>query len=64
MGAGGRAYAEWEVEEADGDCSIMLGVTALERPPPAGQYLYDSPESRMYYCCNSAAYPGGRRAAF
>jgi hypothetical protein len=61
---GGRAYAEWVIEEAVGDCYIMLGVTALEAAPQAGTCMHnsiaDSPESRMYGCRNSRAYPGYR----
>ena len=57
---GGRAYAEWVIEEADLLFHIMLGVTALEAAPPAGTRIYNSPESRMYCCANSRAYPGGR----
>ena len=57
---GGRAYAEWVIEEADANCNIMLGVTALEAAPPAGTCIHGSPESRMYHCSNSRAYPDGR----
>ena len=58
---GGRAYAEWAIEEADDYCHIMLGVTALEATPAAGtMYIYGSPESRMYFCYDSRAYPGNR----
>ena len=63
-----RAYVEWVIEEADANCNILLGVTALDALPPG--ILHDSPSSRMYYCHNSRAYPAsrgwgasGRRAA-
>ena len=57
---GGRAYAEWVIEEADAICNIMLGVTALEAAPPAGTGIHASPESRMYDCNDSTAWPDGR----
>jgi hypothetical protein len=55
---GGRTYAEWVIEEADGDCSIMLGVTALEETPPAGTTIHSSRNSRMFDCLESTAWPG------
>jgi hypothetical protein len=57
---GGRAYAEWAIEEADACCFIMLGVTALEVAPQDGTDMLNSPESRMYFCYDSTAWPGNR----
>ena len=53
----GRTYAEFVIENCDASCCIMLGVTALDAHPP---YLQEDPASRMYFCQNSSAYPGGR----
>ncbi len=57
-----RCYAEWAIEEADGDCFVMVGVTDLDAALPPGQAtgMFSSPGSRMYYCHDSQAYPGGR----
>jgi hypothetical protein len=55
-----RCYAEWVIEEADADCSIMLGVTDIYAAPPAGQRMFSKPGSSFYNCCNARAYPGGR----
>ncbi len=55
-----RYYAEWVIEAADVNCAIMIGVTDLDAAPPAEQYIYSMPGSRMYVCHNSTAQPGGR----
>ncbi len=55
-----RCYAEWIIEEANMDCCIMIGVTDLDAAPPAGEDISDMPGSRMYYCRDSTAWPGGR----
>jgi hypothetical protein len=56
-----RACVEWVIEEADADSRfIILGVTALEAVPPTGPDISDSPESRLYSCHSSRAWPGYR----
>jgi hypothetical protein len=55
-----RSYAEWIIEETGANSEIMIGVTDLDVIPPAGQYIYDMPGSRMFYCNNFLTYPAGR----
>ncbi len=59
MGAGGRHYAEWAVEAAAPHCGVMVGVTALDAVPPPGDNVFASPHSRMFYCHDGRAFPGG-----
>jgi hypothetical protein len=71
FGSDARRYAEWAIEAADAHCHLLIGVTDLDAAPPAGvKGMCHLPGSRMYYCCDSRAYPGarswgaaGRRAA-
>ncbi len=54
-----RSYAEWVIEECDGICNILIGVTDLDAAvPPAGQDMHAMPGSCMFCCNDSTAVVG------
>ena len=51
--------SEWLIEDAGANSLILFGVTALNTPT-TGQKFCSSPSSRMHFCFDLRAWPGGR----